>query len=316
MILVITSANDRTADRVVAEVQRRGATAHRFDFSEFPANLSMSARLDNRSGWSGTIETTSTTVNLADIQSIYYRRPTDFSFPEDVAVDDLTFAKAEARRAFGGLLFSMPVRWVNHPSRVADAEFKPYQLDIARKCGLKIPPTLLTDDPSRARDFCDSRTAVVYKPLSAANIVAGDSVALIFTSRVNADEVDNPDVAVTMNMFQEWIPKSYDVRLTVFGSRMFGVAIYADTADSYLDWRIDYTSLRYECVEIPTSVSTGVSAYLKRFGLLYGAFDFAVAGEDWYFLECNANGQYGWIEAETGLPMTGALAELLTCEHA
>jgi hypothetical protein len=50
--------------------------------------------------------------------------------------------------------------------------------------------------------------------------------------------------------------------------------------------------------------------------LLYGAFDFAVAGEDWYFLECNANGQYGWIEAETGLPMTASLAELLTCEHA
>jgi len=292
-----------------------GTIVHRFDFSDFPANLSMSAHLDNKSGWSGTIETTSTTLDLADVRTIYYRRPTDFSFPEGIPAGDLTFAKAEARRAFGGLLFSMPVRWVNHPSRVADAEFKPYQLDVARKCGLKIPSTLLTDDPNKARYFCDSHAAVVYKPLSAANIIADDSVALIFTSRVSADEVDNADVAVTMNMFQEWIPKSYDVRVTVFGSRMFGVAIYADTADSYLDWRIDYTSLRYECVKVPTSVSAGVLAYLKRFGLLYGAFDFAVARDDWYFLECNANGQYGWVEAETGLPMTAALAEPLTCEH-
>ncbi|MGH3889570.1 MAG: hypothetical protein ACRDYA_24270 [Egibacteraceae bacterium] len=28
-------------------------------------------------------------------------------------------------------------------------------------------------------------------------------------------------------------------------------------------------------------------------------------------LECNANGQFGWLEAETGLPITAAMADLL-----
>jgi hypothetical protein len=46
--------------------------------------------------------------------------------------------------------------------------------------------------------------------------------------------------------------------------------------------------------------------------LRYGAFDFAVTNDDNYiFLECNPGGQFGWIEANTTLPITHALADLL-----
>ena len=86
--------------------------------------------------------------------------------------------------------------------------------------GLKIPSTLLTDNPSVAREFCEvDDREIVYKSLSAANLVDGENVALVFTTRVSAEDVDTPDVAVTMNMFQEWVSKSCDVRVTVFGSR-------------------------------------------------------------------------------------------------
>ena len=47
---------------------------------------------------------------------------------------------------------------------------------------------------------------------------------------------------------------------------------------------------------------------------MYGAFDFAITDDFWYFLECNANGQFGWLEAETGLPITAAIADLLLGE--
>jgi hypothetical protein len=46
--------------------------------------------------------------------------------------------------------------------------------------------------------------------------------------------------------------------------------------------------------------------------LVYGALDFVVRPDgQWVFLEINAGGQYGWIEDETGAPLTGQLADLL-----
>ncbi|MFJ4189110.1 hypothetical protein [Kitasatospora sp. NPDC089509] len=32
---------------------------------------------------------------------------------------------------------------------------------------------------------------------------------------------------------------------------------------------------------------------------------------DWRFLEMNPNGQWSWIEHRTGVPISGALADLL-----
>ncbi|MGH3875168.1 MAG: hypothetical protein ACRDSR_27335 [Pseudonocardiaceae bacterium] len=110
---------------------------------------------------------------------------------------------------------------------------------------------------------------------------------------------------------KEWVPKRYDARVTVVGDRLFGVAIHAASSDAYVDWRTDYASLSYEPIDLPTRVVSGISAYMKHFDLLYAAFDFAVTDDCWYFLECNANGQFGWIEAETGLPITAAIADLL-----
>lgn len=73
----------------------------------------------------------------------------------------------------------------------------------------------------------------------------------------------------------------------------------------------DYDSLSYEPVDVPECVASGILDYMNHFDLMYGAFDFAVAESGWHFLECNANGQFGWLEAETGLPITAVLVDVL-----
>lgn len=312
MILVLTSDNDRTADRVVAEIARRGEAVGRLDTAEFPCSITINAVLRDELGWHGWVETEHGQIHLNKVKAIYYRRPTSFLFPEDVTGNDLAFAAAEARRGFGGLLFSLRARWMNHPGRVADAEFKPTQLHVAACCGLTVPRTLLTSDLDQARIFCEAaERGVVYKPLSAANIVKGDDVQLVYTSKICSGDLDDIDLSLTMNLLQDWVSKRHDVRVTVIGRRIFAVAIYAGSSDAYVDWRTDYDSLTYEPIDVPKLVSNGISAYMKHFDLLYGAFDFAVTDDCWYFLECNANGQFGWLEAETGLPITAAIADLL-----
>jgi D-alanine-D-alanine ligase-like ATP-grasp enzyme len=89
--------------------------------------------------------------------------------------------------------------------------------------------------------------------------------------------------------------------------------ITAGSAASYVDWRSDYDALTYELIAPPQAVADSIRSLMRALGLVYGALDFVVTPDgEWVFLEINAGGQYGWLEAATGAALTDALADLLT----
>ena len=64
--------------------------------------------------------------------------------------------------------------------------------------------------------------------------------------------------------------------------------------------------------ETPPTVREGVLRFLREFGLRFGAFDFSVDSDgQWWFLECNPAGQWGWLVEETGVPIADAIADEL-----
>src|SRR5438270_7921385 len=98
--------------------------------------------------------------------------------------------------------------------------------------------------------------------------------------------------------------------MVVIGDRINTVAIRAGSAASYVDWRADYDNLSYQLIEPPAEVAAGVRRLMASMDLVYGALDFVVQPDGgWTFLEINAGGQYGWIEDETGAPLTDQLAD-------
>ena len=63
-------------------------------------------------------------------------------------------------------------------------------------------------------------------------------------------------------------------------------------------------------------MNDGIQRYMKAFGLVYAAFDFAIdADGKWVFLEANTAGQYGFLETHTGAPISDAMADLLAEGH-
>ncbi|WP_369183539.1 ATP-grasp ribosomal peptide maturase [Streptomyces sp. Y1] len=312
-VLVLTGAFDPTADLVIEELNRRGTPVFRADTAWFPSRLALVASLDEAAGWGGTLATDRRSLDLSAVRSVYYRRPTAPEFPEAMSAEARSVASAEARRGFGGLLSALPCRWLPPPGRAADAEYKPFQLRVAAESGLRVPRTLITNSPEAARRFTESvGTSVVYKPFTPIRgTLDGRSVA-VYASVLTADDTGDPSISTTAHLFQEWVPKAHEVRLTAVDGQLFAAEIHANSVEAKVDWRSDYDSLTYRVCEPPAAVATAIRRMLDRLALPYGAFDFVVSPSgDWTFLEVNPNGQYGFIEQATGLPITAAICDYL-----
>lgn len=311
-VLILTEECDLTADRVVQELEGRGVAVVRADTGWFPTGLWLDAEL-REGNWHGQLRTASRRVELLGLRSIWYRRPSAFTFPHGLSAPERQHATWEAKFGLGGVLASLPVRWVNHPSREADAAYKPRQLAVAAHCGLPVPDTLITNDPAAVRRFAAAHDRIVVKALGANALTETGGAVVAYTHPLAVEElVDLSGVDVTAHQFQEWIPKDHEIRLTVVGKHLFAAAICAHTETARTDWRADMSALSYRIAQPPPAIARGVRAYMATFGLCYAAFDFVVRPDGrWLFLEANPGGQYGWIEAATGLPITAGLADLL-----
>lgn len=307
-VVVVTNLEDPTADLVIAELHDRGVPVVRLDSGDFPATLSCSAHIGGElTRWGGSVATPTRVAELGAVRSLYYRRPSGFAFPH-LDPQDSRFAIAQARYGLGGVLASLPdCLYVNHPNRIGDAEYKPAGLAAAAACGFKVPPTLITNRPDDTRAFIKDNGAVIFKPLSVPLYLRDGVSQTVPVTEVDADEIDE-SIAGTMHLFQARLDKVADVRVTVIGDRVFSVRIDCDL----LDWRTDYSRHTYTAIPTPPEIERAIFAYLKHFGLVFGAFDFALShADEWTFIECNPSGQWAWMEPPTGLPMTEALADLL-----
>ncbi|MEV7602980.1 ATP-grasp ribosomal peptide maturase [Kitasatospora sp. NPDC089797] len=305
-VLVVTNLDDPTTDLVIGELHDRGIPVVRFDSGDFPTTLSFAATITPH-GIEGTLSTPTRTADLADVRSLYYRRPSGFTFPH-LNEQDSRFAATQARYGLGGVLASLPdCLYVNHPHRIGDAEFKPSGLAVAADCGFRFPPTLITADPDAARAFVRRHGPVLYKPLSTPLYQVDGVSCTVTVADVLPEDIDE-SVAGTAHLFQRRVDKIADARVTVIGDQVFSVRIDS----GLIDWRTDYDRLSYSAVRSPEGLESRLHAYLRRFGLVFGAFDFAIDRDRrWWFLECNPSGQWAWLEHETGLPMIAAMADLL-----
>ncbi|MGQ0774005.1 MAG: ATP-grasp ribosomal peptide maturase [Pseudonocardiales bacterium] len=311
-VLLLAQEFDPTADAVVQALAQRQVPVFRTDLSEFPRWLGLDAEL--REGrWSGRLWTVHREVELADVRSIWNRNPSGYVFPSSMAAEEQDFCYREARLGLGGVLASLDALWANHPNRCADAIFKPYQWRVATACGLSVADTIITNDPTSALRFVDQQDATITKALGPSGITMDGQVKVAYTRRLTGDDLTEIGcVSLTATTLQEFVPKAFEVRLTVIGDRWFPIAIHAATDGAHTDWRSDPSALSYEFVSVPDAVVDGVSRYLEYMNLAYAGLDFVVTPDDrWVLLEANSGPQFGWLEAATGAPMVDAMAELL-----
>jgi hypothetical protein len=312
-VLMLAAADDGEAEYVGDELAIRGIDVARLDTAWFPAAVAVSAEL-GASGWLGRITAADSVIDLADLVAIFYRQPPPFTFPTELTESERRFATVEARFGLGGLLASLPVRWVPAaPGRVADAEYKPVQLATAARSGLPVPDTLLSNWPEAARAFAKAQPdGAVYKAIMHKVIADDGDLKLIYTSPVLPDEIDDR-ASVTMHQFQTNLAavKTYDVRLVATRRGQVAVAIRTDDPDGMQDFRAAYDALTYQVIDVPDAVVAGCRSYLRALDLRLGVFDFCVTPAGWHFLECGPGALWAWIQEATGAPIASLVVDAL-----
>ena len=164
--------------------------------------------------------------------------------------------------------------------------------------------TIVTSDPAQAVVFSAEVDQVVHKRLSGV-VGPGDP----FTHLVEPGDLDVSDTA---HLFQEWVGKDHEVRVTIVDGVVFAVRIDARTPAGLVDWRADHERLTYSVIVLPPPIESALHALMRRLRLRFAAVDFVVTpAGDWVFLELNANGQWLWLEQHTGLPIAATVAAAL-----
>jgi len=253
-------------------------------------------------------------IDLASIASVWWQWDQPAGFPAELAGEERRFAETESQLALAALTTIGNFLWINNPTCERAARSKPAQLFVAREVGFEIPRTIVTNDPDEVRQFvAAAKTQTIYKGLSQARDLEPGKA--LFTGLLTQERIANLDlIRLTPGIFQERVPKSHELRVTVVGTRIFSAKIDSQAhPKATLDWRPFLQDLQYEVVDLPREVEAKIFAFMKTFGLIYGAFDFVVTPDGRYvFLEVNPSGQYMWVECATGLEITMALADALS----
>lgn len=319
MILILTASFDPHADIVERHLMETGTLFLRMDPAHFPKSLRISYQ--PTSDPSCIMRNDGEMVDVRMIRSIWNRRPGKPVADNRLHSDVAAYIVSESEAFIGSLKEVTNAFWLNDPDANQRANRKTYQLCVASRLGFVVPRTIVTNDPDETLSFATS--------------VDGDfAVKAVLTPGITFREDDNPRslmfytkrvdrkalirfadrIAVCPLIVQEYIPKSYELRVTVVGERIFACAIHSqEMAETKEDWR-HYGSIRarHESIELPRVIQQRCHQLLVQLGISFGCIDMIVTPDGQYvFLEINPNGQWLWVQDETGMAISRAIAQML-----
>lgn len=236
-------------------------------------------------------------IDADAIRSVWLRRFRPPTAPDSMVAGDATVAERESEAFLRGLCLAIPdALWVNTPRAQRIASLKIPQLLAARRVGLRIPRTVMTNDMAAVRDFVrTSPGRVVHKGFRPAVWRADDGAqSHLQTTLVGLEDLDDPDsLRLSPGIFQDFIPKRVELRATVFGRTCITAQI---TEQDAIDWRSTH-AMRVAPYQLPADVEAKLFAFMDDMELTMGTADFIVTEDgEHVFLEMNEQGQFLWVE--------------------
>lgn len=136
---------------------------------------------------------------------------------------------------------------------------------------------------------------VAVKSLTSGRVKAG---AVLYTTKVEND-VLAPE---TPWAIQDFVKAEKDVTVVFVRDRLFAFELGRMWfIEKTADWRevsLDPASSEWPVHVLPPAIERGIFGLMADLGLQYGRLDFLLAGGEYYFLEVNSNGEWGWLDCD------------------
>jgi hypothetical protein len=313
--LLLTHSGDFfTIDRVQRALGRLGWDALRFDTDTFPSCCAVAIEC-TAGGLEAVLELPSRSLRLSEVKAVWLRRLWAPTIAATMSPANRA-ASAEASRVAlqDALVHYTRCRWVNPLEASLRAESKLLQLKVAHAVGLTLPETTVTNDPAWVERLRARSPRLITKLLLPLDYAMRASERFFYTSEVGSRRLEGLKWAP--QIFQPLVEKARELRVVAVGRELFVGSLDASrTERGRVDWRrLDQRDdVKWEHADLPRAEARKVFALLDALGLSSGALDFIVTREGRHvFLELNPAGEWGWLERDLGLDISGAFARCLS----
>lgn len=214
---------------------------------------------------------------------------------------------AQEWRALSTLLCGLKEGQVVNSLASRQCRIKPYQQVMAASAGLAVPKTLVTNDKRKALIFHrNSPNGLVMKSVSAGKVKptgdGGDYIPYnVMTMRVSENDIamaSEQEMAYCPHFFQLEIKKDYELRIVVVGDHVLPFRINSQKhRTTEIDWRKGIQMVEFIPCEISAEIRSKIVRFMANMGFFSGSIDIVVdqSGKHW-FLECNQDGAWGWLD--------------------
>lgn len=313
-ILVITCSVDVHADFLCQKIEKMGVQTFRFDTDkldkyeiDFRISPDLFAIRDKKTG---------NKISNDEIGSVWYRRPTkdvtsDKLFDEEV----IRFIRGETKEWIKSITLALKNSfWVVAPWVLYEARIKTNQLSVAQKIGLNVPKTLVTRNRSLIKEFFHKcPNGIIAKTLKIQYTESENNYSTLSTQEIQRKDLTDRSLCLSPCIFQEKITTSHELRIVIIGRKVFAFKVLPKIKRGILDIRANgLDNIEYVPCSIPIRLKQKIFQLLDHFGLPFSSMDFLIdlSGKE-YFTDLNPNGQWLWLELQTGIVMSDLFAEML-----
>lgn len=298
-VLILGNAADAHAAHIKAALESLGISTDYWDTATFPTQMQIA--------WSpitqaGTLKLANgQQFSLHEIRSVFWRSFTGLKVPNLPHESVQRVAQHDAMSSLRSLLQLSSIHWVNSWKAYQFHKEKPLQLSRVHNLGIKIPNTLVTNNPTEVEIFVQQHPKTIFKP-----VYGGAHTQFVAQEHLQPDRL-RLSLKVAPVTLQEYVPGT-NIRAYVIAETVYA----AEIRSPEVDFREDEDAILLPFV-LPERIRQQSIAIAKALFLEWTAIDWRLTplGE-YIFLEANPSPMFIHFEQQTGFPVTQALVELLT----
>jgi len=311
-IIINTVSNDQSTDDILDWL---------YYFCENPVRLNdeykcelTTVKIDNE-GADFILVSGEKQITLSTIRSFWYRRGKITLIPE-YKIENLLLQSSynyykREMNALTDVIYKIGDSHYTSLNKYHDNDTnKLTNLIEAQKLGMKIPPTIITNNIFDLEQFISKYSEIIMKPIAYPEFKAfnrkldiGAQIA-VGTVKTTRKEIINLLKSESISrflptLFQSYIEKKYEIRSFFINDTFYSMAIFSQANEKTKN---DFRNYDYERpnrtipYKLPVDMEDKLRKLMKKIDMNCGSFDIIVTpAMEYLFLEVNPIGQFQWL---------------------